>query len=119
MSRTRGKPEMADSEGPQTELLPLTAAGRYLILGAAFLGWMFSGVQMSLMNLAARSATIEFARAGTLDDSPGLSWERLLPTFQSTTDSLARTPSDVALVVKNQAPSWFARFNSAFLLGAA
>lgn len=44
----------------------LTRAGRYLILAAAFSGWLFSGVQMSLMNLAARSATEEFIRAGKI-----------------------------------------------------
>src|SRR5262245_3547496 len=61
---------------------PLTASGRYLILAAAFLGWMFSGVQMTLMNLATGAATTEFARAGTLGASPALSWQRLLTTFE-------------------------------------
>jgi SHS family sialic acid transporter-like MFS transporter len=109
---------MADSDGLQTEPLPLTAVGRYLILAAAFLGWMFSGVQMSLMNLASRSATMEFARSGALDDSPALSWERLLPNFEPPGTS-SRKGSELELLVKAQTPRWFARFNSAFLLGAA
>ena len=29
----------------------ITAAGRYIILIAAFLGWMFSGFQMAVMTL--------------------------------------------------------------------
>ena len=98
--------------------LPLTAAGRYLILAAAFLGWMFSGVQMSLMNLAARSATMELARAGALDDSSALSWRRLVPGFEPRPASSAEG-SDLERLVTAQTPRWFARFNSAFLLGAA
>ena len=42
----------------------LTAAGRYIILAAAFLGWIFSGFQMAVMTLTARSATTEFLRRG-------------------------------------------------------
>jgi SHS family sialic acid transporter-like MFS transporter len=109
---------MANSEGLQTEPLPLTAAGRYLILAAAFLGWMFSGVQMSLMNLASRSAIVEFARTGALDDSPALSWERLRPDYAAP-GTPSRKGSQLELLVKTQTPRWFARFNSAFLLGAA
>lgn len=96
----------------------LSAGGRYLILAAAFLGWMFSGVQMTLMSLAARSATMEFARAGTLDESPALQWQRLIPTFERPATS-SRNESELGALVKAQTPRWFARFNSAFLLGAA
>jgi MFS family permease len=99
----------------QTSLSP---TGRYLILAAAFLGWMFSGVQMSLMNLASRSATMEFARAGMLDESPALEWRRLLVPFEPSPVS-SRDEADLKTLVKAQAPRWFARFNSAFLLGAA
>ncbi|MBW8884106.1 MAG: hypothetical protein JF612_04855, partial [Planctomycetia bacterium] len=49
---------------PQTT--EITAAGRYIILVAAFLGWMFSGFQMAVMTLTARSATTEFLRSGQL-----------------------------------------------------
>jgi MFS transporter, SHS family, sialic acid transporter len=97
---------------------PLTPTGRYLILAAAFLGWMFSGVQMSLMNLASRSATMEFARAGMLDESPALAWRRLLVPFEPSA-VLSRDDADLQSLVKAQTPRWFARFNSAFLLGAA
>ena len=38
-------------------------------LTAAFLGWMFSGFQMAVMTLAARSATTEFLRSGQVSPS--------------------------------------------------
>jgi MFS transporter, SHS family, sialic acid transporter len=98
--------------------LELSARGRYLILAAAFLGWMFSGVQLTLMNLASGSATMEFARAGTLDDDPGLSWHRLSPAYRHPNVS-PLSPDDVKELAKRQTPRWFARFNSAFLMGAA
>ena len=55
----------------------LTSAGRYIILIAAFLGWMFSGFQMAVMTLTARSATTEFLRSGQLSASQMLHAERL------------------------------------------
>ena len=56
----------------------LTAAGRYVILSAAFLGWMFSGFQMAVMTLASRSATTEFLRRGQLSASEPFSVRRLV-----------------------------------------
>lgn len=97
--------------------LGLTATGRYLILAAAFLGWMFSGIQLTLMNLASGAATTEFARAGTIDDAPGLSWRRLSPVYQH--PSAPPSLDQVKEIAKAQTPRWYARFNSAFLMGAA
>src|SRR5882724_8281110 len=37
---------------------PLTSQGRFLILAAAFLGWLFAGPQMAIMPLVNRSVTI-------------------------------------------------------------
>src|SRR6266852_7045402 len=96
----------------------MSATGRYLILAAAFLGWMFSGVQMSLMNLAAGSATEDFARSGMLESSTDLSWQRCLPGYLPPGGEPPAAEAVKALV-KNQAPLWFARYNAAFLLGAA
>ena len=95
----------------------MSARGRLLILAAAFLGWMFSGVQMSLMNLAAGSATRDFARMGLLEDSPRISWQRCLPGAAP----VALPPDGEALarLIKRQAPLWYARYNAGFLLGAA
>src|SRR4029078_6154047 len=83
-----------------------------------FLGWMFSGVQLTLMNLASGAATTEFARAGTLDDDPGLSLRPLSPTYTHPSVS-PLAPDDVKDLAKRQTPRWYARFNSAFLMGAA
>src|SRR5215471_17330118 len=104
------------SESPTS--IELAPRGRYLILAAAFLGWMFSGVQMSLMNLASRSATMEFARHGVFDEDAALSWERLLPDGQRKQTSSLSQP-EVDKLVKTEASRWFGRFNAAFLLGAA
>ena len=60
---------------PQTT--EITATGRYIILIAAFLGWMFSGFQMAVMTLSARSATTEFLRSGQLSTGQMLRVERL------------------------------------------
>ncbi|MBI3861478.1 MAG: MFS transporter [Planctomycetia bacterium] len=109
---------MTQTEEPDLRPPELSATGRYLILAAAFLGWMFSGVQMSLMNLAAGSATTEFARTSILSESTGLSWRRCLPgSARASTNQLK--DSFVKEIVKTQSPLWFARYNAAFLLGAA
>src|SRR5438552_624353 len=50
----------------------MSATGRYIILIAAFLGWMCSGVQMTLTRLAAGSATEEFGRSGWLSDGAAI-----------------------------------------------
>src|SRR4029078_7655437 len=78
---------------------------------------MFSGIQCTLTNLASGAATIEFARAGTIDDAPGLSWERLSPAYQH--PSAPTSIDEIKSIAKRKAPRWYARFNSAFLLGAA
>ncbi|MSR57668.1 MAG: MFS transporter [Planctomycetaceae bacterium] len=96
----------------------LTARGRYLILAAAFLGWMFSGVQMSLMNLATGSATTEFVRSGALDAALPLSFPRFLPNFRPPTVA-PRDDDEIKSIVRAQSTIWFARYNSAFLLGGA
>ncbi|MFN9199238.1 MAG: MFS transporter, partial [Planctomycetaceae bacterium] len=83
----------------------LTRTGRYLILAAAFLGWLFSGVQMSLMNLASRPATEDFLRSGRLPIAD--------------TPAAELTPAVLKQALKREAPGWFSYHNSSFLLGAA
>lgn len=100
------------------EPAPMSPTGRYLILAAAFLGWMFAGVQMGIMPLAAGPATIEFAREGRFTFStadPPPFWQRLWPSAAS------RIPSEeeVASIRKLQTSQWFAWYNAAFLFGAA
>ena len=96
----------------------LTAAGRYIILTAAFLGWMFSGFQMAVMTLTARSATTDFLRHGQVSAEQPLHWARLLgPANRGSGSSLS--PADEARALQTIVPRWFAWFNAAFLFGAA
>lgn len=95
----------------------LTTAGRYLILVAAFLGWMFSGVQMTLTNLASGSATEEFARTGRISSSEYLDFGNLLqtPRWPGGLEQQSVAPE----FLKQQRPKWYALYNSGFLFGAA
>src|SRR5262249_25946999 len=96
----------------------LTAAGRYIILTAAFLGWMFSGFQMAVMTLTARSATTEFLRSGQLTATEPLRLARLaaLPHISATPpEAIAGEAAALQRVV----PRWFSLYNAAFLCGAA
>jgi MFS family permease len=95
----------------------LTAAGRYLILTAAFLGWMFSGFQMAVMTLASRSATTEFFRAGQVSPAEPFKLSRLAATQNRAT--VASATSDESVAMTAIAPRWFAWYNAAFLFGAA
>ncbi len=96
----------------------LTAAGRYIILAAAFLGWMFSGFQMAVMTLASRSATTEFLRRSQLSDSNMLDLSRLFVT-PIAVNRPAEPLSNEAETLKTLAPKWFSWYNAAFLFGAA
>lgn len=100
----------------------LTDRDRYLILAAAFLGWLFSGMQMSLMTLAAGSATREFAERGYLETERYLSWENLLVTNWSS-DRAATAPAlhgeSAEAMLRQQSPKWFSLYSAGFLLGAA
>lgn len=96
--------------------LEMSPAARRLILAAAFLGWMFSGVQMAVMTVAARSATTEFSRSGRLSLAPGLDWQRIWSTAPLRAGS---SPAEETQILQTFAPRWAARYNAAFLLGAA
>lgn len=70
------------------------ATGRWIVLGAAFLGWLFAGVQMSITPLVSNSATTDFLGSAPAAGQPKRAPEKLLTR-------------------------WFARYNATFLLGAA
>jgi len=97
---------------------PFSPAARYLILTAAFLGWMFSGFQMAVMTLAAPSATAEFHRNGQVAADAVFRFERftvapsmpVIPSPESAEDAKARKAFDGL---------WFSWYNAAFLFGAA
>ena len=94
----------------------LTAAGRYIILSAAFLGWMFSGFQMAVMTLTARSATTEFLRSGQVSPDEILRVDRLWAARRA---SPPIATSNESKALKAIAPRWFSWYNAAFLFGAA
>ncbi len=96
----------------------ITAAGRYIILAAAFLGWMFSGFQMAVMTLAARSATTDFLRSGQVSRDAVFRAGRLLaaPRWPQP----PKSPGAGEAAELNQiAAKWFSWYNAVFLLGAA
>ncbi|MDX1944476.1 MAG: MFS transporter [Pirellulaceae bacterium] len=95
-----------------------SATARYVILGAAFLGWMASGLQMAVMTLSARSATTEFLRTGNLSSGQIFRPQRLLVPL-----ALPRTIPAPATDEDRQRKAvgglWFSWYNAGFLLGAA
>lgn len=109
---------MTDDRSGQAEPAQMTDTGRYLILAAAFLGWAFSGVQMSLTSLVARSATIDFLQHGQVATESALSWEQLFVTSRSA-ETATHSKSEQNEILKRLAPRWAAWYNSGFLLGAA
>jgi SHS family sialic acid transporter-like MFS transporter len=98
-----------------TEFSP---AARYLILAAAFLGWMFSGFQMAVMTLTAPSATAEFQRSGQVSADAVFNAQRLLvaPAWPG---HAAQVVSDNRAERKKYESLWFSWYNAAFLFGAA
>jgi SHS family sialic acid transporter-like MFS transporter len=99
-----------------TELSP---ASRYVILAAAFLGWMLSGIQMTVMSLASGPATEEFARSGLVAGDVSFKFAGLAasPRMPGTSiGSMKLPPPELLKKLKN---NWYSFYNSAFLLGAA
>src|SRR5438477_13178949 len=100
---------------PQTT--EITAAGRYIILVAAFLGWMFSGFQMAVMTLSARSATTEFLRSGQLSTGQMLRVERLFVGARLVSQPPPPVSGETEML-QSAVPRWFSWYNAAFLFGA-
>jgi MFS family permease len=78
---------------------------------------MFSGVQMTLTNLASGSATEEFAKTARLSSSEYLDLGNLLqpPRWPGGLERQSVAPE----FLKQQRPKWYALYNSGFLFGAA
>jgi MFS family permease len=96
----------------------LTAAGRYIILAAAFLGWMFSGFQMAVMTLASRSATTEFLRSEHVRVEEPFQLNRLFAAPRLRNTILHASTGEQAALDK-VAAKWLSWYNAIFLLGAA
>ena len=87
-------PRLAPSE-VESSIPPVASRRvRWVVLGAAFFGWLFAGVQMSITPLVSNSATTNFL-GKPADDAA--SKQAFKPTLTK----------------------WFARYNATFLLGAA
>jgi MFS transporter, SHS family, sialic acid transporter len=86
----------------------LSASSRYLILVVAFLGWMFSGFQMTVMNLASAPATESFYGSST----PAFKAEAAAPR-----ESMQGTQYIDPL--KQVKARWYSYYNATFLFGAA
>ena len=56
----------------------ISNTGCYIILAAAFLGWMFSGFQMAVTTLASRAATTDFLRRGRVTATAPFDLGRIL-----------------------------------------
>ncbi len=96
--------------------LTMDRRGRWLVLIAAFLGWMFAGWEMSLLPLSARSVTI-----GMLQESPATNgW---VTDARTTLESADAEPTvaekEAADRLNKTVGEWFARYIAAFLFGAA
>src|SRR5881275_289823 len=93
--------------------MEIPAAGRYIILTAAFLGWMFSGFQMAVMTLTARSATTEFLRSGHVTASQPLRLARLAAVPQRSQRPPAAIDGEAAYL-QQIVPRWFSWYNAGF-----
>jgi MFS family permease len=95
---------------------PLSASGRFLVLAAAFLGWLCAGMHLSITSLAMQSAAVDLlGRTGELDPELFRELNRQAQYKQDLSagdrDQLTRWQEMVA--------RWFAWSQCAFLFGAA
>jgi len=71
MSETKGKPSEPERSPPGDGI----HRGHWLVLGAAFLGWMFDGVEIGLFPLIVRPA---FLSLGLTDDTQIATWNSIV-----------------------------------------
>lgn len=116
-----------DSDASSRERLSssLSAAGCALVLSTAFLGWMFSGVQMAINSIAMRNASEdllqrEFVELGVSSQQQETSVE--LNSIQSGFDvdhDGKLSPLEKTKAREGRIGQWFGWMIAAFLLGAA
>lgn len=91
----------------------LSRRGRYIVLAAAFLGWMSAGVEMA-MYLAARSAIKDFLAQRTTTE------QTVISGFRSLQNSGPDSPQPSGETeIEKQVGKYFSWYLCAFLLGAA
>lgn len=87
--------ETPETEFVDVEPISLSSSQRYIVLAAAFLGWMFAGLEMNIIPIAGRPAIQSFLSESAAGVEP--------------------SKEEVA----QQVGKWFSRYICAFLLGAA
>lgn len=110
-----------ESPPPVSAETSLPAAGRYIILICAFLGWMCAGFHMAITSLAMQPAAIDLlARTGQLNESQYRNMNKQV-------QARGKRPAGAVLIAeevqfehwKELTSGWFAWLQCAFLFGAA
>ena len=103
---------MKDSDS--TSVLTLTSNQKSAILGIAFLGWFFGGVQIGITGVAMRDAPLDLMdRTGFLDLKQYVNLQGSEP------GSLTADDQSLLNQWNSAAAKWFAWYQCAFLFGAA
>lgn len=114
---------MSAPNASAVELVPLTTAGRYVILFCAFFGWLCAGFLMAITSIAMQPAAIDLlGRTGSID----------VPRYQELSQLAGKgSPAKVAKrelsepekaqleVWKTAIGQWWAYLQCAFLFGGA
>ncbi|MBI81775.1 MAG: hypothetical protein CMJ81_01135 [Planctomycetaceae bacterium] len=115
----------SNASSPERLSSSLSVAGCVLVLSTAFLGWMFSGVQMAINSVAMRNASEdllqrEFVELGISSQQEETSVE--LDSVQSGFDADhdgKLSPLEKTKAREGRIGQWFGWMIAAFLLGAA
>ncbi|MFP6667889.1 MAG: MFS transporter [Pirellulales bacterium] len=108
---------------PGQSLPPITAAGRYLILATAFLGWFCAGMQMSITSLAMRSAATDLLDRTAAIDAGRLTevtvLKKKIKSGVLPSKTLGDADRDAAEGWGALIGQWYSWYQCAFLFGAA
>lgn len=114
---------MSAPNASAVELVPLTTAGRYIILFCAFFGWLCAGFLMAITSIAMQPAAIDLlGRTGSIDVARYQELSQLAAKSkpgESAKLPLTTAESDNLKVWKTSIGRWFAYLQCAFLFGAA
>lgn len=102
------------SNPSQNSVTPLSRTGRWLILFAAFFGWLLAGFQLQITSLAMRSASMDLLRrTGKLD------LETFLQQSKIDKDKRSDTVRQKLKSAEANISRWYSFCVCAFLFGAA
>ena len=109
-----------DSNDSPSLSASISTTGRYLVLVAAFLGWLCAGMQMSITSLAMRSAGIDLlSRTGSLDLDQFNLLSKLKENSDDSAAGLSKAEDAQLTDWRALVAQWFAWYQCAFLFGAA